>query len=204
MHPALVHYGCAYKAQERSLRAHYYFDNNPIMVSNLKGRETYLFQEVVQPKPLNQCLAAREKKEFWEQILRWRQPDKIQLPQIKEKRSALLSERGRKKRTLKRKLQWFLVVRMILLWISFICNAIGKFKSNKFESSRYFLLLKNNIFKKICYDVYNLKRPEEIEDLFIINTALIIVLATKYFSILINKGILIQIMSAAICFWVER
>jgi hypothetical protein len=61
MHPALVHYGCAYKAQERSLRAHYYFDN-PVMVSNSKGRETYLFQEVIQPMPLNQCLAAREKK----------------------------------------------------------------------------------------------------------------------------------------------
>ena len=61
MHPALVHYGCAYKAQERSLRAHYYFDN-PVMVSNSKGRETYLFQEVVQPMPANQCLAAREKK----------------------------------------------------------------------------------------------------------------------------------------------
>ncbi len=61
MHPALVHYGCAYKAQERSLRAHYYFDN-PVMVSNSKGRETYLFQEVIQPMPMNQCLAAREKK----------------------------------------------------------------------------------------------------------------------------------------------
>ena len=63
MHPALVHYGCAYKAQERSLRAHYYFDN-PVMVSNSKGRETYLFQEVIQPMPLNQCLAARGKKSF--------------------------------------------------------------------------------------------------------------------------------------------
>ena len=63
MHPALVHYGCAYKAQERSLRAHYYFDN-PVMVSNSKGRETYLFQEVIQQMPLNQCLAAREKKSF--------------------------------------------------------------------------------------------------------------------------------------------
>ena len=61
MHPALVHYGCAYKAQERSLRAHYYFDN-PVMQRNSKGRETYLFQEVVQPMPANQCLAAREKK----------------------------------------------------------------------------------------------------------------------------------------------
>ena len=61
MHPALVHYGCAYKAQERSLRAHYYFDN-PVMVSNSKGRETYLFQEVIQPMPMNQYLAAREKK----------------------------------------------------------------------------------------------------------------------------------------------
>ena len=61
MHPALVHYGCAYKAQERNLRAHYYFDN-PVMESNSKGRETYLFQEVVQPMPLNQCLAAREEK----------------------------------------------------------------------------------------------------------------------------------------------
>ena len=34
--------------------------------------------------------------------------------------------------------------------------------------------------------VYNLKIPEEIEDLFIITTASKILLATKYFSVLIN------------------
>ena len=62
MHPALVHYGCAYEAQDRSLRAHYYFDN-PTIQRSKQGQYTYLFQEEVQPMPLNQCIAVRAKKQ---------------------------------------------------------------------------------------------------------------------------------------------
>ena len=56
----------------------------------------------------------------------------------------------------------------------------------------YILLLIIEYTKKLFinmtfnYVVYNLKIPEEIEDLFIITTASKILLATKYFSILIN------------------
>ena len=62
MHPAFVHYGCAYEALDRSLRAHFYFDN-PTIQRTKQGQHTYLFQEEVQPMPLNQCIAVREKKQ---------------------------------------------------------------------------------------------------------------------------------------------
>ena len=62
MHPAFVHYGCAYEAHDRSLRAHFYFDN-PTIQRSKQGQHTYLFQEEVQPMPLNQCIAVREKKQ---------------------------------------------------------------------------------------------------------------------------------------------
>ena len=62
MHPAFVHYGCAYEAHDRSLRAHFYFDN-PTIQRSKQGQHTYLFQEEVQPMPLNQCIAVRKKKQ---------------------------------------------------------------------------------------------------------------------------------------------
>jgi hypothetical protein len=50
MHPLLVHYGCAYTAEENSLRAHCYFDNLLLQRKpEADGRETYLFTANFQP-----------------------------------------------------------------------------------------------------------------------------------------------------------
>jgi len=50
MHPALIHYGCAYTREDKSLRAHFYFDN-PLLTETVgpQGEHTYLFKHRVQP-----------------------------------------------------------------------------------------------------------------------------------------------------------
>jgi len=70
MHPALVHYGCAYKKEDNSLRAHLYFDNPGLNEQvGPQGQRTYLFKHKVKPMPKNQCIAkAQQTKKNIEQI----------------------------------------------------------------------------------------------------------------------------------------
>jgi hypothetical protein len=50
MHPLLVHYGSAYTAKEKSLRAHCYFDNLELeRQPEADGRKTYLYTANFQP-----------------------------------------------------------------------------------------------------------------------------------------------------------
>jgi hypothetical protein len=52
INPLFVHYGCAYSVNEKSLRAHYYFDN-PTMKQKRKSstyeRRTFFFNVAVKP-----------------------------------------------------------------------------------------------------------------------------------------------------------
>jgi hypothetical protein len=70
MHPALVHYGCAYTKEDNSLRAHLYFDNPGLNKQvGPQGQRTYLFKHKVKPMPKNQCIAkAQQTKKNIEQI----------------------------------------------------------------------------------------------------------------------------------------
>ena len=49
-HPLLVHYGCAYSANEQSLRVHFYFDNDQLVRVAGDGKlRTFFFTLPVQP-----------------------------------------------------------------------------------------------------------------------------------------------------------
>lgn len=52
LHPLLVHYGCAYTANEKSLRLHFYFDNDQLVRVVGKGKlRTFFFRLLVQSIP---------------------------------------------------------------------------------------------------------------------------------------------------------
>ena len=51
-HPLLVHYGCAYTANEKSLRLHFYFDNDQLVRVAGKGKlRTFFFRLLVKSIP---------------------------------------------------------------------------------------------------------------------------------------------------------
>ena len=76
LHPLLVHYGCAYSANEQSLRVHFYFDNDQLVriAGNGKKLRTFFFNLQLQQVPYppvvkagrnertNLCLTYRKQK----------------------------------------------------------------------------------------------------------------------------------------------
>jgi hypothetical protein len=64
-HPLLVHYGCAYSANEQSLRVHFYFDDDKLVrarADNGKKLRTFFFKLQVQPVPHPPVLKAGKKR----------------------------------------------------------------------------------------------------------------------------------------------
>ena len=51
-HPLLVHFGCAYCANEQSLRVHFYFDNDQLKCAPGNGNlRTFFFNLAIEPVP---------------------------------------------------------------------------------------------------------------------------------------------------------
>ena len=98
MHPAFVHYGCAYKAGDKSLRAHYYFDN-PTISRGTPGEQTFLFQEVVQPMPLNQCTKKKKQDLVMEEQMVPTEEDGQDPRTSKKEEKKRATKPGGKKRT---------------------------------------------------------------------------------------------------------
>lgn len=73
MHPALIHYGCDYTREDKSLRAHFYFDN-PLLTEKVgpQGEHTYLFKHRVQPIMSNkkQILKAKQAGKETEKVIK--------------------------------------------------------------------------------------------------------------------------------------
>ena len=65
LHPLFVHYGCAYSANEQSLRVHFYFDDDKLVrarADNGKKLRTFFFKLQVQPVPHPPVLKAGQKR----------------------------------------------------------------------------------------------------------------------------------------------
>jgi hypothetical protein len=65
LHPLFVHYGCAYSANEQSLRVHFYFDDDKLVrarADNGKTLRTFFFKLQVQPVPHPPVLKAGKKR----------------------------------------------------------------------------------------------------------------------------------------------
>jgi hypothetical protein len=64
LHPLLVHYGCAYSANEQSLRVHFYFDNDQLVrvAGNGKKLRTFFFNLQLQQVPYPPVVKAGQKR----------------------------------------------------------------------------------------------------------------------------------------------
>ena len=64
LQPLLVHYGCAYSANEQSLRVHFYFDNDQLVrvAGNGKKLRTFFFNLQLQQVPYPPVVKAGQKR----------------------------------------------------------------------------------------------------------------------------------------------